>query len=209
MRHRTTRNTTSTINASRITAFSDGVIAVIITIIVLEIKIPAGYDWAALRSVLPIFLIYLLSFRQIGTYWNNHHHLLALAHRASGRLMWANLRFLFCLSLFPFVTTWLGEHYNKPLPVLCYGIAALLSGLAYNRVQAAVLTEYPVETIKQTPFGRDLKGLFSLFCYAVGIALAFVNTWAALAAYASVVLLWIAPEQRAEELLSTSSNKDA
>ncbi len=188
-------------DTSRIVALSDGVIAVVITVLVLEFKVPAGHQLVDLQPLLPVFLAYVLSFRQVATYWVNHHHLLKLARKANGRLMWANLRLLFVISLLPFVTAWLGEHYDQAVPVALYGLVTLAAGVAYNRVQAAVLAEYPPEAVQRTRFGRDIKGKLSLLSYATAIGLAFVSPWLSLGLYVAVAVVWSIPERRVEELI--------
>lgn len=190
----------SFMDTSRIVSFSDGVIAVIITILVLEIKIPIGDQLSDLKPLSPILLTYFLSFRQIGTFWNNHHHLMALAHKASSKLMWANLYFLFWISLIPFATAWLGAHYDKAWPVALYGAVALLCGIGYNRLQKTVLAAYPDATIQKTHFNHDIKGKISLSLYALGVVLAFINTWISLILYVSVAVIWFIPERRIGEV---------
>ena len=189
-------------DTGRLLAFSDGVIAVVITILVLEFKVPSGYELSDLKPLVPAVLVYLLSFRQIATYWANHHHLLRLARHANSRLIWTNMNLLFVISLIPFTTAWLGEHYNKPWPVALYGLVALMAGIAYNFLQRAILAEYPSKLILHTRFGRDVKGKLSLLCYACGAGLAFVSVWISIGLYVAVAVAWSAPERRIEDVVS-------
>lgn len=188
------------LDTTRLLSFSDGVIAVIITILVLEFKVPSGYELRDLQPLVPVVFVYLLSFRQIATYWANHHHLLRLAHRAGSRLIWANLNLLFVISLVPFTTAWLGEHYNRPWPVALYGFIALAVGVAYNILQHVVLAEYPSALVEHTRFRRDIKGKLSLLAYVAGIGLAFVNTWISIGLYVAVAVVWLVPERRIEDI---------
>jgi len=190
------------IDTSRLLAFSDGVMAVIITILVLEFKVPTGAQLSDLQPLVPSVLVYLLSFRQIATYWANHHHLLKLAHRANGRLIWANLNLLFVISFIPFTTTWLGEHYNQPWPVALYGLVALMAGIAYNFLQRAVLVEYSPEVIRRTRFSRDVKGKLSLLAYAIAVPSAFLSVWISIGLYIAVAIVWSVPERRIEDVTS-------
>ncbi|HSX07700.1 MAG TPA: TMEM175 family protein [Candidatus Saccharimonadales bacterium] len=190
----------SGLDTSRLLSFSDGVIAVIITILVLEFKVPSGYELHDLQPLLPAVLVYLLSFRQIATYWANHHHLLRLAHHASNRLIWANLNLLFTISLVPFATAWLGEHYNRPWPVALYGFIALAVAVAYNILQRTVLAEYPSTLVEHTRFRRDIKGKLSLLAYVAGVGLAFVNVWISIGLYVAVAIAWLVPERRVEDI---------
>lgn len=188
------------LDTGRLLTFSDGVIAVIITILVLEFKVPSGYQLSDLQPLVPMVLAYLLSFRQIATYWVNHHRLLRLAHRANSRLTWANLNLLFMISFIPFTTAWLGQHYDRPWPVALYGLMALITGIAYNFVQRAVLAEYPSTLIERTRFGRDVKGKLSLLSYAAATILAFVNVWLSIGLFVAVAIAWSVPERRVEDI---------
>jgi uncharacterized membrane protein len=185
----------------RLEAFSDGVIAILITIMVLELKVPHGSDFEALRPLLPAFLTYVLSFAYLGIYWNNHHHLLHAAARINGRILWANLHLLFWLSLIPFTTGWMGENHFAPLPTAVYGAVLLLSGLAYLLLQAALVAENGPGSRLAEAVGRDWKGKLSLLGYAAAIPLAFVNQWVCDAVYVAVALLWLAPDPRIETRL--------
>jgi uncharacterized membrane protein len=188
------------LETGRLLAFSDGVIAVIITVLVLEFKVPSGYQLSDLQPVIPPVLVYLLSFRQIATYWVNHHHLLRLARHANSRLIWANLNLLLVISFIPFTTAWFGQHFTQPWPVALYGIVALAAGIVYNFLQHAVLAEYPSELIQHTRFGRDIKGKLSLLSYTLGILLAFVSVWIAIGLYVAVAIAWSIPERRVEDI---------
>src|SRR5918996_195648 len=168
---------------NRLEAFSDGVLAIIITIMVLEMKVPHGDSLAVLRPILPVFLSYILSFVILGIYWNNHHHMLHATKTVSGGILWANLHLLFWLSLFPFVTGWMGENDFAPVPAAAYGIVSLLAAMAYYILQTTILAEHGPDSRLAVALGRDLKGKASPIIYAAGIALAAVNRWFALALY--------------------------
>jgi uncharacterized membrane protein len=182
----------------RIEAFSDGVLAIIITIMVLELKIPRGSDVSALRPVLPLLLSYLLSFAYVGIYWNNHHHLFHATQQISGGIMWANLCLLFCLSLVPVVTGWVGEHPKASWPTALYGIVLLLAALSWLVLERAIISRNGPDSALPRAIGRKVKEKISGFLYAVAIGLAFVRTWAAQAIYVIVALMWIIPDRRIE-----------
>ena len=185
----------------RLEAFSDGVIAILITIMVLELKVPQGTDWDSLRPLTPVFLTYILSFVYLGIYWNNHHHMLQTVQRIDGRILWANLHLLFWLSLVPFVTGWMGENHFAPLPTAVYGGVMLLAGGAYTLLQTAIVAaDGPGSKLKKA-VGRDFKGKVSMILYAFAIPLAFVNEWIADAIYVGVALLWLVPDRRIEAQL--------
>ncbi len=185
----------------RLEAFSDGVIAVIITIMVLELKAPEGVGWHALHEVLPTFLIYVLSFVFLGIYWNNHHHLLHATERITGRVMWANLHLLFWLSLVPFVTAWMGEHHAAAAPNAAYGLVLLMCGLAFTLLLRSLLAVPGGNPRLAAAVGRDMKGTMSLLLYAAGIALAYVSPWISEALYVSVATIWLIPDRRIENQL--------
>ncbi len=185
----------------RLEAFSDGVIAIIITIMVLELKVPHGADLAALRPLLPVFVTYVMSFVFVAIYWNNHHHMLQTAERINGRILWANTHLLFWLSLVPFVTGWMGENHFAPLPTAVYGVVLLGSGLAYVILQSAIISHHGRQSRLARAVGRDFKGKVSFGAYALAIPLAFVNQWISDAIYASVALMWLIPDRRIEALL--------
>jgi uncharacterized membrane protein len=186
---------------SRLEAFSDGVLAIIITIMVLELHVPHGDTLGALHDLVPNFLNYGLSFVYVGIYWNNHHHLLHPVHRVSGGVLWANLHLLFWLSLLPFVTSWMGENYLSAMPVALYGCVLFLAGTAYAILVRALLHAEGKSSLLAQAIGRDVKGKISVIVYAAGIGLAFVQPWVAQALYAAVALLWLIPDRRIERVL--------
>jgi uncharacterized membrane protein len=185
----------------RLEAFSDGVIAIIITIMVLEMKVPQGATPAALLPVAPVFLSYVLSFVYVGIYWNNHHHLLQTAHKISGPMLWANLHLLFWLSLFPFATAWMGEHHDSAAPTALYGVVTLMAAVSYYLLQCAIIAADGAGSALRRALGRDWKGRLSPFLYAAGIVAAFRFTWLAQALYAFVALIWLVPDRRIENVL--------
>ncbi len=182
----------------RLEAFSDGVIAILITIMVLELHIPDGTSWHALGHELPVLLAYALSFVYLGIYWNNHHHMLSVVHRVSGAALWANLHLLFWLSLVPFSTAWMSEHRFPPIPTAVYGIVLLCAALAYYILQTMLLRAEGESSVLRTAIGADLKGKISPLLYCVGIGLAFADRWLAVAAYVAVALMWLVPDRRVE-----------
>jgi uncharacterized membrane protein len=185
----------------RLEAFSDGVIAILITIMVLELKIPHGTDLTALRPLLGIFLSYVLSFVFLAIYWNNHHHMLQTVERINGRILWANTHLLFWLSLVPFTTAWIGENRIAPLPTALYGAVLLMAGVAYLILQKAIIAHHGRQSRLAAAVGRDFKGKVSAAGYTLAIPLAFLNQWIAVAIYVSVALLWLVPDRRIEALL--------
>jgi TMEM175 potassium channel family protein len=186
---------------SRLEAFSDGVIAILITIMVLELKVPHGTDWASLRPLVPVFLAYVLSFVNLGIYWNNHHHMLFTTHRTTGRILWANLHLLFWLSLFPFITGWMGENHFASLPTASYGVVALGAAIAYVILQTAIVSDQGRDSQLAAALGTDLKGKISPLLYLAGILLAFVEHWISLGLYVTVALIWLIPDRRIESSL--------
>ncbi|WP_375506241.1 TMEM175 family protein [uncultured Nostoc sp.] len=186
----------------RLEAFSDGVIAIIITIMVLEIKVPHGFDLAALRPMIPVFLSYVLSFIYIGIYWNNHHHLLQTVRHVNGRILWANLHLLFWLSLIPFVTGWMGENHFATVPVVFYGTVLLLAAIAYFILTRVLIDHHGSDSTLAIAVGRDFKGKISVVLYAVAIPLAFVNSWLACILYVLVAVMWLIPDRRIENTLT-------
>jgi uncharacterized membrane protein len=186
----------------RLSGFSDGVIAIIITIMVLELKVPHGADWAALKTLLPVFLSYVLSFTYIAIYWNNHHHLLHACKRVTGAILWANLHLLFWLSLIPFATAWLGENHVATLPTAVYGLALLMPAIAYKVLQTAILRANGSDSDLAKALGTDLKGKLSPFLYLAGIVLAFVIPWLSIAIYVLVALMWLIPDRRIEKAIA-------
>src|SRR6266567_8639306 len=186
----------------RLEAFSDGVIAILITIMVLELKVPHGADLEALRPMLPVFLSYVLSFIFLGIYWNNHHHMLQAAGSINGKILWANLHLLFWLSLTPFITGWMGENHFAPLPTAVYGAVLLCAGIAYTILQAAVIGAQGPHSNLAAAVGSDLKGKLSIAAYVVAIPMAFVQQWISDALYVAVALLWLVPDRRIEARLA-------
>jgi uncharacterized membrane protein len=187
---------------ARLEAFSDGVIAVIITIMVLEMKVPHGADPAALAPLIPIFLSYVLSFVFVAIYWNNHHHLFHAVHHVTGATLWANMHLLFWLSLVPFATGWMDENHFAPVTVAAYGFVLLCAGIAYFILTRVLLANHPPDSLLHKALGSDFKGKISLVLYAAGIALAFWLTWLSLAIYAAVALIWLVPDRRFERVLA-------
>ncbi|GAC1360353.1 MAG: TMEM175 family protein [Herpetosiphon sp.] len=185
----------------RMEAFSDGVIAIILTIMVLELKVPQGADLTVLRSLIPVFLSYVLSFVNIGIYWNNHHHLLTAVKRIDGRVLWANLHLLFWLSLIPFGTAWMGENKFSSVPVAIYGVILLSAAIAYVLLTRALLATNGRDSTLATALGRDFKGKVSLVIYLVAIPLAMVNSWVAGGLYVLVAVIWFVPDPRIEKTL--------
>jgi uncharacterized membrane protein len=183
---------------SRLEAFSDGVIAILITIMVLELKVPHGSDWEALRGLLPVFLTYVLSFVFLGIYWNNHHHMLHMADRINGKILWANLHLLFWLSLVSFATGWMGENHFAPLPTAVYGAVLLCSGIAYLILQNAIIADQGENSRLAAAVGKDVKGPISAVLYAAAIPLAFVREWISDIIYVLVALMWLIPDPRIE-----------
>jgi len=182
----------------RLEAFSDGVFAVIITIMVLEMKVPHGMDWRALKPVAPVFLSYVLSYVYVGIYWTNHHHLLQASERVTGGVLWANLVLLFCLSLAPFTTAWMGENNYAPLPVAVYGVMLLAAGIAYFVLTRTLIAHHRKDSVLATSIGKDWKGTVSVLIYAAAIPLAFAKPALALACYAFVAVMWLLPDPRIE-----------
>jgi len=183
---------------SRLEAFSDGVIAILITIMVLELTVPHGEDLAALRPLEGIFLAYVLSFVNLGIYWNNHHHMLSAVDRVNGKILWANLHLLFWLSLFPFITGWMGESHFAPLPTSAYGVIALAAAIAYYILPTVIVAQQGSDSRLAAALGNDLKGKVSPILYLVAIPLAFVERWIAVVLYVAVALLWLVPDRRIE-----------
>ena len=186
---------------NRLEAFSDGVLAIIITIMVLELKLPRGVDLAALKPLLPVFSSYVLSFVYVGIYWNNHHHLFHSTKHVSARILWANLHLLFWLSLFPFSTGWMGENHVAPTPTAVYGFVLLMAAIAYYVLQSAIIAHQGRNSLLKSALGRDWKGKLSPALYLAAIPLAFVSPWIANGLYAFVALLWLIPDRRIERAL--------
>ncbi|HYY99066.1 MAG TPA: TMEM175 family protein [Pyrinomonadaceae bacterium] len=182
----------------RLEAFSDGVIAIIITIMVLELKIPHGADWEALRPVVPVFLTYVLSFVYLGIYWNNHHHMLYVTERVNGGILWANMHLLFWLSLIPFVTGWMGENHFAPLPTAVYGAVLFAAATAYYTLQRLIIAQQGADSKLKAAVGKDVKGKLSPLIYVAAIIMAFVNQWVSDGLYVLVALMWLIPDRRIE-----------
>src|SRR5438309_11774179 len=186
----------------RLEAFSDGVLAIIITIMVLELKVPHGRDLTALRPLLPVFLSYVLSFVYVGIYWNNHHHMLQVTKHVTGLILWANLHLLFWLSLFPFVTGWMGENHFQSIPSALYGGVLLMAALAYYILQTLIIRLHGHESKLARAIGSDLKGKLSPALYAIAIGISFFKPWIAGCIYIGVALMWLIPDRRVESVLS-------
>jgi uncharacterized membrane protein len=191
---------------SRLEAFSDGVFAILITIMVLELKVPHGGGFAALKPLLPVFCSYILSFIYVGIYWNNHHHLLHSMRRVSGGILWANLHLLFWLSLFPFCTGWMGENHESPAPFVAYGIVLLMAAIAWLILQRMIIAHDGKDSLLKSAVGSDLKGKLSPFIYLAAIALAFVSTWLSSALYALIAFVWLIPDRRIEREFDKGSH---
>jgi uncharacterized membrane protein len=187
---------------NRLEAFSDGMIAIIITVMVLEMKVPHGEDVAALVPVIPVFLSYVLSFLYLGIYWNNHHHMLHAAQKVTGPMLWANLHLLFWLSLIPFTTGWMGENHFAAAPTALYGVVLLMAAVAYWLLQQLIIASQGPASLLKKAVGSDWKGKLSPVLYAVAIPLALWWRWGALGLYACVALLWLIPDRRIEHVLS-------
>jgi len=185
----------------RLEAFSDGVLAIIITIMVLELKVPHGDDLSALGPLLPVFLSYVLSFIFVGIYWSNHHHLLHAVRHVNGSILWANLHLLFWLSLVPFVTGWMGENHFAAVPTATYGVVLLMAGVAYYLLERAIIAREGRESVLAIAVGRDWKGKLSPVLYLIAIPLAFASRAAAGAIYVLVALIWLIPDRRIERVL--------
>jgi len=188
----------------RLAAFSDGVIAILITIMVLELRLPHGADWRTLSSVSPSFLTYVMSFIYIAIYWNNHHHLLHTVTRVDGLILWANSHLLFWLSLVPAATAWMGENLAAPLPTAVYGVALLMPAIAYYLLQKAIVHRHGGHSVLAEALGRDLKGKLSPVLYTTAIVLAFFSPWASIAIYLAVALMWLVPDRRIENVIGRS-----
>jgi uncharacterized membrane protein len=186
---------------NRLEAFSDGVIAIIITIMVLELKVPHAAELADLKELLPVFLSYVLSFIYVGIYWNNHHHLFQSTKKVAGGILWANLHLLFWLSLFPFTTAWIGENHLAPTPVAVYGFVLLMAALAFYILQRTIIAQQGSGSLLAAAIGKDWKGKLSPACYLAAIPLAFVSPWTASGLYVFVAFMWLVPDRRIERVL--------
>ena len=188
-------------NKNRLEDFSDGVIAIIITIMVLELKVPHGEDFATLAPLWPVLLCYVLSFAYVGIYWNNHHHMLHTVHKVTGPILWANLHLLFWLSLFPFTTGWMGENHFAPGPTALYGVVLLMAAIAYYVLQNLIIASQGEDSLLRRAVGGDWKGKLSPALYLLAIGTAFVSQWLSLAIYAAVAVIWFVPDRRIERVL--------
>lgn len=193
--------------STRLEAFSDGVLAIIITIMVLELRVPHGAELAALGPLWPVFVSYLLSFINLGIYWNNHHHMLHVCGHVTGGILWANLHLLFWLSLVPFVTGWMGENHFAPVPTAAYGVVLLLAAVAYWILQRTIIRSQGADSVLARAVGRDVKGKLSPLFYVIAIPAAFVHRWIAGALYVAVALMWLFPDQRIERLVAAGQSK--
>ena len=189
------------VHKNRLEAFSDGVIAIIITIMVLELKVPHDAELSALLALYPVFISYVLSFIYVGIYWNNHHHLLHAAQRVDGRVLWANLHLLFWLSLIPFASGWMGENHFAATPVALYGFVLLMAAIAYFMLARMLIAVEGKNSTLAVALGKDYKGIISVVAYALAIPLAFVNAWLSVALYVSVSAMWFIPDRRIEKQL--------
>ncbi|MEP6945306.1 MAG: TMEM175 family protein [Acidobacteriota bacterium] len=190
-------------NTTRLEAFSDAVIAIIMTIMVLELKVPHGTDLASLTPVMPTFFGYLLSFVYLGIYWNNHHHMLHATSKVNGAILWANLNLLFWLSLFPFATSWIGENHVESTPVAVYGGLLLMAAISYTILQTTIVRfDKNANALLAQAIGSDLKGKISMVCYAAAIPLAFFNSWISIGLFVLVAMIWLVPDRRIEKKLS-------
>ena len=186
----------------RLETFSDGVLAIIITIMVLEMKVPHGAEFGALRPLIPVLLSYVLSFIYLGIYWNNHHHMMHVVRRVSGGILWANLLLLFWLSLVPFVTGWMGENHFAPAPMALYGVVLLMAAVSYTLLVRATLKVEGPDSLLARAIGMDRKGKLSMLLYVIGIAVSFFSSWLSGAMYVTVALIWLVPDQRIERVLA-------
>jgi len=186
-------------------AFSDGVLAIIITIMVLDLKVPNGSDLASLKPVIPVFVSYVLSFIYLGIYWNNHHHMLHTVKQVCGSILWANLHLLFWLSLIPFVTGWMGENNFAPAPLAVYGVNLLMAAIAYFILQGRILKKHGKNSLLAKAIGKDIKGKMSPILYTIGIIGSFFNQWIAGGMYVLVALIWLIPDKRIERILNSEN----
>ena len=188
-------------NKTRLEAFSDGVIAIIITIMVLEMKVPHGTELATLKPLVPVFLSYVLSFIYLAIYWNNHHHMLHTSRKVTGRILWANLHLLFWLSLIPFTTGWMGENHFAEMPTALYGLVLLMAAVAYYCLEQTIIASQGGDSMLKKAVGRDWKGVVSAILYVIAIPVAFTSQCTSKAIYVCVALMWLVPDQRIEKAL--------
>jgi uncharacterized membrane protein len=195
------------VTRGRLEAFTDAVIAIVMTIMVLDLRSPAGHGFSDLKPLVPKFLVYALSFTFLAIYWNNHHHLMHVVERIDGRVLWANMGLLFALSLTPAATSWLGEHPNDTAPVVMYGLVLLLDAIAYFLLTRALLALHPPGSQLAVAIGSDRKGRLSAIAYAVAVGLAFVAPWAAIAIYVAVAVVWLVPDRRITRVIERFPNE--
>jgi len=195
-------------NKGRLEAFSDGVIAIIITIMVLEMKVPHGDELASLKPLIPVFISYVLSFVYVAIYWNNHHHMMHAAQHVNGKVLWANVHLLFWLSLMPFVTGWMGENHFATWPVALYGMVMFMNGVAYTILAVALSRLHGPNSAIARAIGRDKKGKLSLLVYAIGIIASFFNNWVGFSFYVIVAAMWFIPDKRIENVLTEKKNNE-
>jgi uncharacterized membrane protein len=195
------------VNKGRLEAFSDGVIAIIITIMVLELRVPHGTDLGSLRPLIPVFLSYVLSFIYLGIYWSNHHHLLQVARQVSGQILWANLHLLFWLSLIPFATGWMGENSFAAVPAAVYGFVLLMAAIAYFILVRSLIAHHGKESILAIALGSDFKGRLSVVLCLVAIPLAFLKSWIAYGLYVVVAVMWLIPDRRIENIVTQNATR--
>lgn len=195
------------ITKQRLEAFSDGVLAIIITIMVLEMKVPHSGELSSLKPIIPVFVSYMLSFIYVGIYWNNHHHMLHAVKSINGKVLWANLHLLFWLSLIPFVTGWMGENHFSKWPVVFYGIVLIMNAVAYTILSKTLIHHHGKNSLLSQALGNDLKGKISIAIYATAIASAFVNAWIGLALYFVVAAIWLVPDKRIESKLEKEGDE--
>jgi uncharacterized membrane protein len=195
-------------STGRMEAFSDGVIAIVITVMVLGLPTPRGTSWAALHEAFPVLLTYVISFVYLGIYWNNHHHMFQVTDRVSGLILWANLHLLFWLSLIPFTTAWMGENNFAATPAAAYGIVLLAAALAYYALQRVIVRDQGAASLLAGAVGRDWKGKLSPLLYATGIGLSFLDRWLAVAVYVGVALMWLVPDRRLERTIAARAAVD-
>jgi len=195
-------------NRTRLEAFSDGVLAIIITIMVLEIKVPHGNDFEVLKPLIPVVVSYLLSFIYIGIYWNNHHHMMHTVKHVTGGILWANLHLLFWLSLIPFVTGWIGENHFDPIPMAMYGIVLLMAAVAYFLLQTQIIRSQGKDSLLARAVGNDIKGKISPILYSLAIASNFASQWISGALYILVALIWLIPDKRIEIIIRSESGQN-
>jgi uncharacterized membrane protein len=194
-------------NKNRLEAFSDGVLAIVITIMVLELKRPDGARFTDLQPLIPLISIYALSYLYIGIYWNNHHHMFHATRRINGAVLWANLHLLFWLSLFPLATAWMGETHVMPAPVSAYGVVLLMAAIAYYILQSVIVADAVANNLLRSAVGNDWKGKLSPILYIAGIAIAFVNPWISIGIYTLVAFIWLIPDRRIERALQTQEHE--